>query len=231
MLRTTPDPMAVRAFRSSDRPVKSFIRRFKCLCNWESHVKVKCLYMSDFIILSENSLVTKLVILPFFQYISFWVLWVTKWVHFVFRLVKVKSLSELCLLSRESFNQVLYLLVSKNSLSLQTLKPRPIVELFMRRIKLSELRRLAQLSSSEWVWIEQIDRMSQDRLQDKRRSSHATNYTNKVIICTLCDDVYLASFGRKLIMAGWNCYFVWFRWLVRPVVSSTSDSTDDLNAI
>ena len=137
MWRTTPDPMAVRAFRSADRPVKSFIRRFKCLCNWESHVKVKCLYMSDFIILSENSLVTKLVILPFFQYISFWVLWVTKWVHFVFRLVKVKSLSELCLLSRESFNQVLYLLVSKNSLSLQTLKPRPIVELFMRRIKLS----------------------------------------------------------------------------------------------
>ena len=27
----TPDPMAVRTFRSADGPVKSFIRRFKCL--------------------------------------------------------------------------------------------------------------------------------------------------------------------------------------------------------
>ena len=44
--------------------------------------------------------------------------------------------------------------------------------------------------------------MSQDRLRDKRRSAHATNYTDKVKICTLCDDVYLASFGRKFIMAG-----------------------------
>ena len=163
--------------------------------------------MSDLIILSENSLVTKLVILPLFQYISFWVLWVTKWVHFVFRLVKVKSLSELCLLSRESFNQVLYLLVSKNSLSLQTLRPRLNIELFMRRTKLSELSSwkvwcLAQLSSSEWVWIVQADRMSQDRLRDKRRSTHATNYTDKVKICTLCDDVFLVSFGRKFIMAG-----------------------------
>ena len=60
--------------------------------------------------------------------------------HFVFRLVKVKSLSELCLLSQESFNQVLYLLVSKNSLSLQTLRPRSNVKLFMRLTKLSELR-------------------------------------------------------------------------------------------
>ena len=72
----------------------------------------------------------------FFQYMSFWVSLVSKWKHFVFRLVKVKSLSELCLLSRESFNQVLYLLVSKNSLSPQTLRPRLIIELFMRRTKL-----------------------------------------------------------------------------------------------
>ena len=41
--------------------------------------------------------------------------------------------------------------------------------------------------------------MSQDRLRDKRRSNHATNYTNKVKICTLCDDV---SFRRKFIMAA-----------------------------
>ena len=187
------DPMAVRAFRSADGPLKSFIRRFKCLWNLESHVKVNCQYIR--VIYNtvrkfsgdEVSDITDF----FVQYISFWVLSATKWIHFVFRLVKVKSLSELCLLSRESFNQVLYLLVSKNSLSLdQTLRPRPNVELFMRRTKLSELRswkvrRLAQLSSSEWVWIEQIDRMCQDWLRDKCRSWRATNYTNKVRICVM----------------------------------------------
>ena len=147
--------------------------------------------MSDFTILSENSLVTKLVILlTFFSIYLFLSFIVTKWMHFVFRLVKVKSLSELCLLSQESFNQVLYLLVSKNSLSLQALRPTSNVELFMRRTKLSELRswkvwRLAQLSSSEWVWIEQTDRMSQDRLRDKPQSSHATSDSNKLKICMM----------------------------------------------
>ena len=62
-----------------------------------------------------------------------------------------------------------------------TLRPRPNVELFMRRTKLSEsrwwkVRRLAQLSSSEWVWIvQQMDRTPGNSLRDKRRSSHATN--------------------------------------------------------
>ena len=46
------------------------------------------------------------------------------------------------------------------NISLRTLRPRPNVELFMRRTKLTELskwkvQRLAQLSSSEWVWIVQ----------------------------------------------------------------------------
>ena len=59
----------------------------------------------------------------------------------------------------------------------------------MRRTKLSELssgknRNLAQLSSSELVWIVQhvlsicfrrIERLKIDGLRDKRRSSHATN--------------------------------------------------------
>ena len=67
------------------------------------------------------------------------------------------------------------------------LRPRPKVELFMRRTELSEssswkVRCLAQLSSSERVWIVQhvlsvpfrfwrIQRASEDRLRDKRRST------------------------------------------------------------
>ena len=54
-------------------------------------------------------------------------------------------------------------------------------------------RSLAQVSSSyEFGWSKtfyfQTDRTSEDRLRDKRRSSHATSET-------LHDNVYLASFG------------------------------------
>ena len=69
------------------------------------------------------------------------------------------------------------------------LRRRSNVELFRRQTKLRELsswkiRHLAHLSSSEWVAIVQrvlpvcfrrMDITSEDRLRDKRRSSHATN--------------------------------------------------------
>ena len=69
------------------------------------------------------------------------------------------------------------------------LRRRSNVELLRRQTKLSELsswkiRHLAHLSSSEWVVIVQrvlpvcfrrMDVTSEDRLRDKRRSSHATN--------------------------------------------------------
>ena len=69
------------------------------------------------------------------------------------------------------------------------LRRRSNIELLRRQTKLSELsswkiRHLAHLSSSEWVVIVQrvlpvcfrrMDVTSEDRLRDKRRSSHATN--------------------------------------------------------
>ena len=59
--------------------------------------------------------------------------------------------------------------------------------------------------------------LSEDRLRDKRRSSHATNWTNKLKICM---RMYLTSVGL-------NCLLVWFSWLVQRVLSSTSDLTDN----
>ena len=84
----------------------------------------------------------------------------------------------------------------------------------MRRTKLRELsswkvRRLAQLSLSEWVGIVQhapsvCFRRILERLKtclwDKRRSSHATNQTEKLKIFMM--KYILASFRRKFIY-GW----------------------------
>ena len=45
------------------------------------------------------------------------------------------------------------------------------------------------------IFLLQMDRTPEDRLQDKRRSSHGTNY-----LINLYDIVYLASFGIKLLL-------------------------------
>ena len=44
------------------------------------------------------------------------------------------------------------------------------------------------------IFLLQMDRTPEDRLQGKRRSSHGTNY-----LINLYDIVYLASFGIKFI--------------------------------
>ena len=73
--------------------------------------------------------------------------------------------------------------------------------------KLGELRSWSLLSSSEFVCLvrptrsirlKQTDRTSDDRLGDKRRSSHVTNQTNK--LKNLFDNVYLASFRRTFFL-------------------------------
>ena len=87
------------------------------------------------------------------------------------------------------------------------------IKLCMRRTKLIELsswkfRRLAQLSSFEWLWIVQhvLSIWTRDRLQNKCQSSHATNYTNNLKVCLFL-------------------LLIWFSWLVQCTPSSTSDPT------
>ena len=94
---------------------------------------------------------------------------------------------------------------------LSLIRPRPYVKLFMRHTKLIEsspwkVWRLAQLSSSEWVWIVQyvLSIWTGDCLQNKCQSSHATNYTNKLKVCLFL-------------------LLIWFSWLVQCIPSSTSD--------
>ena len=67
---------------------------------------------------------------------------------------------------------------------------------------------LAQLSSSEWVWIIQhiLSIWTEDRLQNKHQSSHVMNYTNKLKVCLFL-------------------LLTWFSWLVQCALSSTSDPT------
>ena len=93
------------------------------------------------------------------------------------------------------------------------IRPRPNVKLLMRQTKLIELSswkvgRLAQLSSSEWVWIvwHVLSIWTRDHLQNKCQSSHATNYTNKLKVCLFL-------------------LLIWFSWLVQCIPSSTSDPT------
>ena len=94
---------------------------------------------------------------------------------------------------------------------IQTNLTEPDVKLFMRHTKLIEssswkVWRLAQLSSSEWVWIVQyvLSIWTGDCLQNKCQSSHATNYTNKLKVCLFL-------------------LLIWFSWLVQCAPSSTSD--------
>ena len=103
--------------------------------------------------------------------------------------------------------------------------------------------------SVEFVW-KSLDRLSrpirllptyrtsEDRLWDKRRSPQTSIFTCDELnwwISNLYDNLYLASFERKFIterpLAVWNCFLVGFSWLVRRILSSTSDPTDDLNLI
>ena len=83
----------------------------------------------------------------------------------------------------------------------------------MRWTKLIELRswkvwHLAQLSSSEWVWIVQhvLSIWTGDRLRHKHQSSQETNYTNKLKVCLFL-------------------LLIWFSWLVQCALISTSDPT------
>ena len=41
--------------------------------------------------------------------------------------------------------------------------------------------------------------------------------------------MYFARSGENLLLAGYNCLLVWLGWLVRRVLSSTSDAKDDVN--
>ena len=77
----------------------------------------------------------------------------------------------------------------------------------MRRTKISELkvRCSAQLSSSKcrsfvntfYIHLTQTDRTSEDRLRDI--DLHMLDDLNYSESKNLCDNVYLASFGRKFI--------------------------------
>ena len=92
-------------------------------------------------------------------------------------------------------------------LTIVHVRPRPNVELFMRRTKLSEsrswkVRRLAQLSSSEWVWIRRIEALK--------------------IACRTNVDLHMRQ-AKQISFVRLNCLLVWFSWLVRRVPSSTSD--------
>ena len=104
----------------------------------------------------------------------------------------------------------------------QTLSPKPNVELFMRRTELIELtswkvRRLAQLSSSEWVWIVQHVLSVCSRRIERLKIVSGTNVDfhmrrTKLIIKTVYNNVYLASFGRKFLtdlieLIGSTCHF------------------------
>ena len=109
-----------------------------------------------------------------------------------------------------SFGTIILWLISPY---LSLIRPRLYVKLFMRHTKLIEssswkVWRLAQLSSSEWVWIVQyvLSIWTGDCLQNKCQSSHATNYTNKLKVCLFL-------------------LLIWFSWLVQCIPSSTSDPT------
>ena len=65
---------------------------------------------------------------------------------------------------------------------LRLLRPRPNVELFMRRTKLSEFKVHEKFDVDAWLSLDrpdqhvlQTDRTSEDRLRDKHRSSPATS--------------------------------------------------------
>ena len=102
------------------------------------------------------------------------------------------------------------------------------------------------------------DKTSKDRIRDNR-TSHATNYNSKLKICMIMYmlwfsfilgsnfiqfplfqshyHILLNQKQRKIkfklsIKLNHNIYLVfWFSWLVRRVLSSTSDLTDNLNLI
>ena len=91
----------------------------------------------------------------------------------------------------------------------QTLGPKPNVEIFMRRTKLIELtswkvRRLAQLSSSEWIWIVQHVLFVCSRRIERLKIVSGTNVDfhmrrTKLTIKHVYHNVYLASFRRKFL--------------------------------
>ena len=115
---------------------------------------------------------------------------------------------------------------------------RPNVELFMIRTKLSALgswkvRRLAQLIKFVWTSLDRPTRSVRSRRIEHLKIVCGRNVDlqmlqSKLIEEKLYENVYLASFGLNFKE---NCILVWFSWLVRRVLSSTSHPTDDLNLI
>ena len=109
------------------------------------------------------------------------------------------------------------------------IRPMPNVQLFIRRTKLCELsswkvRCLLQLSSSEWVLslclrrIERLKIVSGKNVDLHMRRTELIHWKS-VWYCVS------SLIWEKIYQ---NYFLVWFSWLARRVLSSTSDSTNDL---
>ena len=94
--------------------------------------------------------------------------------------------------------------------------------------------RLAQLIKFVWTSLDRPTRSVRSRrIELSLKIVCGTNVDlqmlqSKLIEEKLYENVYLASFGLNFKE---NCILVWFSWLVRRVLSSTSHPTDDLNLI